>query len=124
MKEKIKIISIVIIGIIVFWGLNYFANYSLKNERPNELYREMKEISDKQDLISLSKKEVEELLGEPGYKFNDETGNVYAYNAGKLDTGLFLGNIAIFFDCTYDCELRISFDENDKVNHTSIHTNG
>lgn len=40
MKEKIKIISIVIIGIIVFWGLNYFANYSLKNERPNELYRE------------------------------------------------------------------------------------
>lgn len=96
MKEKIKIISIVIIGIIVFWGLNYFVNYSLKNKRPNELYREMKEISDKQTLISLSKKEVEEFSGKPGYKFNDETGNVYAYNAGKLDTGLFY-EILLFF---------------------------
>ena len=121
MKENIKIISIIIICIIVYGGL-LFLNYSLKNERPNELYKEMQEISDNHILIGLSKEEVEEILGKPGYKFDNENGDVYAYNAGKLDTGIFLGNTAILFDCTYDCELRISFDENDKVKHTSKHT--
>lgn len=122
MKENIKIISIIIICIIVFGGLS-FLNYSLKSERPNELYKEMKKISDNQIFIGLSKEEVEEILGKPRYKFDDETGDVYAYNAGKLDTVIFLGNTAILFDCAYDCELRMSFDENDKVKHTSIHTN-
>lgn len=67
----------------------------------------MKEISDKQILIGLSR------LGELGYKFDNETGNVYAYNAGRLDRGLFFGDTAILFDCAYDCELRISFEENE-----------
>ena len=98
-------------------------NYSLKNERPNELYKEMKEISDKQILIGLSKEEIEEILGEPGYKFDDKSGSVYVYNAGKLDTGIFVGNTAIIFDYSYVCDLRISFDENNKIDYTSIHTN-
>ncbi len=122
MKENLKIIGIIIICIIVFGGL-LFLKYALKNERPNELCKEMTEISNKQILIGLSKEEVEEILGEPGYKFDNETGDVYAYNAGKLDRGIFLGNTCILFGCTYDCELRISFDENDKVRYTSIHTN-
>ena len=123
MKGNIKIISIVIICIIVFGGL-YFLNYSLSNEKPDELYKKMKEISDSQILIGLSKEEVEELLGEPGYKIDGETKDVYSYSAGRLDTGLFVGNTAIFFDCTYICELRMSFDENDKVDSSSIHRNG
>lgn len=127
MKENLKMIIIVIIITIAFLGinysLNYFVNNSLKDERPNDLYREMQEISNNKTLIGLSKKEVEKLLGKPRYKFNDETGNIYAYSAGKLDTGIFLGNTAILFDCTYDCELRISFDEDDKVKKTSIHRN-
>ena len=94
-----------------------------KFEKPNELYIKMQEFNNNQSLVGLSKEEVEEILGKPGYKFDNENGDVYAYNAGKLDTGIFLGNTAILFDCTYDCELRISFDENDKVKHTSIHTN-
>ena len=70
----------------------------------------MKEISDRQILIGLSKEEVEEKLGKPGYSFNDKSGSVHVYNAGKLDTGTFLGDTT-------------SFDENNKVDHTSIHTN-
>lgn len=124
MKENIKIIGIIIICIIciIVYGGLLFLNYSLKSERPNELCKEMKEISDNQILIGLSKEEVEEILGEPGYKFDNETGDVYAYNVGTLDRGLFLGDTAILFDCSYVCDLRISFDENDKVKHTSIHT--
>ena len=124
MKENIKIISIVMIIALFFGGLNYFVNYSLSNERPDALYEKMKEISDKQILIGLSQEEVEELLGEPGYKLDYETGDVYSYSAGQLDTGLFVKNTAIFFDCTYICELRITFDDNDKVVSSPIHRNG
>lgn len=119
MKENVKRISIVIIIVIAFLGLKYFT-YSLKNERPDELYEKMQGISDSQILIGLSKEEVEELLGEPGYKNNYETISSYAYNAGELDKGIFLRNTCIIFDCTYDCELRISFDEKDMVKSTSI----
>lgn len=124
MKRNIKIISITLISLLVIFGLNYFVNYSLSNERPDELYKKMKEISDNQSLIGLSKEEVKELLGEPIYKFDNETGDVYSYNAGRIDTGLFVRNTAIFFGCTYICELRMSFDENDKVASSSIHRNG
>ena len=84
----------------------------------------MKEISNSQSLIGLSKEEVEEILGEPGYKFDDKSGSVYVYNAGKLDKEIFFGDITILFDCSYACDLRISFDENNTVDNTSIHTNG
>lgn len=121
MKENLKVIGIIIICIVLFEGLLFFR-YSFRSERPSELCKEMKEISYKQILIGLSKEEVEGILGKPGYKFDNETGDVYAYNAGTLDTGIFFGDTAIFFGCGYNCELRISFDENDKVKHTSIHT--
>lgn len=94
---------------------------SVREERPDELYKRMQEISDNQTLIGLSKEEVEETLGKPKEQFDDESGNIYAYNAGLMDKGVFLGNATILFDYTYMCELRISFDENDKVKHTSIH---
>ena len=94
-ERKFKVIGIIIICIVLF-GVLFFFRYSFRSERPSELCKEMKEISYKQILIGLSKEEVEGILGEPGYKFDNETGDVYAYNAGTLDTGIFL-EILLFF---------------------------
>lgn len=124
MKEKIKAISIAIIITSIFLGIGYFINhvfnYFLKEERPNELCEKMQEISDNQTLVGLSKKEVEETLGEPVESYNDKAGNIYTYYGGKMDTGLFWGNTTIFFDYEYSCEFRIFFNENDIVESTAI----
>lgn len=124
MKEKLKAISIAIIitGILLSIGyfINHVFNYFLKEERPNELCEKMQEISDNQTLVGLSKKEVEETLGEPVESYNDKAGNIYIYYGGKMDTGLFWGNTTIFFDYEYSCEFRIFFNENDIVKSTAI----
>ena len=124
MKEKLKAISIAIIITSVFIGVSYFLNhvfnYFLKEERPDELCKKMQEISDNQVLVGLSKKEVEETLGEPVESYNDKAGNIYIYYGGKMDTGLFWGNTTIFFDYEYSCEFRIFFNENDIVKSTAI----
>ena len=115
---KSRIIKIlIVIGILIgVWVI--LSN--IKYERPDDLCKEMTEISDNQSLVGLSKEEVEQVLGKPKYEFNDETRNLYAYYAGTLDKGSFLGNTTILFDCAYGCELRIVFDESDKVEYTSV----
>ena len=124
MKEKLKAISLAIIITGILLGIGYFINhvfnYFLKEERPNELCEKMQEISDNQTLVGLSKKEVEETLGEPVESYNDKAGNIYTYYGGKMDTGLFWGNTTIFFDYEYSCEFRIFFNENDIVESTAI----
>ena len=116
MKENIKIISIIIICIIVYGGL-LFLNYSLKNERPNELYKEMQEISDNHILIGLSKEEVIELLGEPESEYNtEENKKIYYYDAGNMRKEWYFGKC---YTTDY-YEINIYFDTDEKVEHTSI----
>ena len=96
--------------------------FNFNDERTDYLYREMKEISDNETLIGLSKEEVVNILGEPIDKYESgQNKEVYCYNAGKLDKGIFWGNKAILFDCSYGCELKVVFNEKDKVEYTSMH---
>lgn len=115
---KSKILKTLIIIIILFLGFIILSNF--KDEKPDELCKEMTEISNSQSLVGLSKKEVEEVLGKPKYDFNNETVNVYAYNAGSLTKGIIFMNRTLILDCIYGCELRIVFDENDRVEYTSV----
>ena len=115
---KNKVFKTLIIISILFCGVIILVNF--KDEKPDDLCKEMTEISNNKSLVGLSKEEVEELLGEPKYKFNDETGNLYAYNAGSLTKGIIFMNKTLVLDCIYGCELRIVFDEDDKVEYSSI----
>lgn len=119
MKPNFKII-IIILAVISSLGGLIFLGSLIKDEKPNDLYIEMKEISDSQELVGLSKKEVEELLGSPKYEVNNLSRNVYAYNAGSVIKGIIFLNRVIILDCIYGCELRIVFDENDIVEYTSM----
>lgn len=120
---KTKLISrtfkILIIIIILLFVCIILIN--IKSEKPSDLYRQMKQISDNQSLIGLSKEQVVTLLGEPIYeKYSREEENKYSYHAGSIGKGLFFCNKAIFFDCYYGYILNIYFDERDIVEHTSI----
>ena len=93
--------------------------FNFNDERTDYLYREMKEISDHKTLIGLTKEEVVNILGEPTDKYESgQNKEVYCYNAGKLDKGIFWGNKAIR---SYGCELKVVFNEKDKVEYTSMH---
>lgn len=120
MKENIKKILIILIILIISFGIIYFFGKVFKDEKGDYLYIQMKEISDNQSLIGLSKEEIIKILGNPIYEFNDESGNVYAYNAGILAQGLFFINTPLIFDCAYGAELRIFFNEKNKVEYTRI----
>ena len=104
--------------IIIFCGLVYsFFKKNIEVETADSLYIKMNEINNKQSLIGLSKEEVVELLGKPRYEYNDkENKKVYKFSAGKIIKKSFLGNI----DGQRYYELRVFFDENDKVEHTYI----
>ncbi len=117
-KSRIaKILLIVTVFLFVF-----ILIFNFNDERTDYLYREMKEISDNETLIGLTKEEVVNILGEPTDKYESgQNKEVYCYNAGNLDKGIFWGNKALIFDCTYGCELRVVFNENDVVEYTSIH---
>ena len=117
-KSRIaKILLIVTVFLFVF-----ILIFNFNDERTDYLYREMKEISDNETLIGLSKEEVVNILGEPIDKYESgQNKEVYCYNAGKLDKGIFWGNKAILFDCSYGCELKVVFNEKDKVEYTSMH---
>lgn len=114
---KNKVIKILIIILILL--SSYIILHNIKGENFSDLYTKMNEINDSQCLIGLSKEDVVELLGEPKYKINDDI-NVYAYDAGSKKQGLFFFDIVIYSDYFYSAELRISFDENDKVKSTAI----
>ena len=66
---KNKVFKTLIIISILFCGVIILVNF--KDEKPDDLCKEMTEISNNKSLVGLSKEEVEELLGEPKYKFND-----------------------------------------------------
>lgn len=107
--------------IVIFCGcvsMLIFSPVLFRREKPNDLYIEMQEINDNQKLIGLSKEQVVTLLGEPMEKYSDEYN--WRYNAGKITNGYFWCGRTIILDDSYAYELRISFDENDKVEFTSI----
>ena len=81
------------------------------SEKPDKVYTEMKELSDSEKLIGLSKEEVIELLGEPLKSSRD---NLYIYDAGTLTNYLFLGEKEFY-------DLFVWFDESDIVKSTEIH---
>ena len=111
-RKIFKIIVIVITLLCVFIMLN---NY--RDETPDNLYTEMKEIDNNQNLIGLSKEVVVTLLGKP----EDETTNrdgkrIYEYFAGTIRKEWFWGKC---YSTEY-YEFSILFNENDKVEHTYI----
>jgi len=110
--------TLIIIGIflcICIIGTN------IKEEKPNDLYREMKEISEGQTLIGISTEAIKLMFGEPIEKYDSgEHKEVYRYNAGHIGKGIYLGDTCIFFDCYEDYVLNVKFDENNIVKSTSI----
>lgn len=107
-----KIIVIVITLLCVFIMLN---NY--RDETPDNLYTEMKEIDNDQSLIGKSNEEIVELLGKPKYETTNRDGKrIYEYFAGRIRKEWFWGKCY-----STECyEFSILFDENDKVEYTHI----
>ena len=114
-NKKSKILTITIILLCIFIVL-----INIKDEKPNELYIEMSEINNNQELIDLSKEEVVELLGIPKYEYNEEDCTIFRYNAGNIGKGIYFFNKAIFFDCYDVYVLEVVFNEDNKVKSTSI----
>lgn len=112
-KNKILIITIILLCVCII-------SISIKKEKPNDLYIEMSEINNNQQLIDLSKEEVIELLGMPKYEYNEDGCTIFRYNAGNIGKGLYLFNKAIFFDCYDVYILEVVFNEDNKVNSTNI----
>lgn len=110
-KNKIFIYTIItIVCITLCTNIGYpFMQYL--SEKPDEVYAKMKELSDSEKLVGLSREEVVELLGEPQKNSRD---NLYIYDAGTLTNYLLLGERE-----SYD--LFIWFDENNIVKSTEIH---
>ena len=100
---------IIIACIIVCRNLGYPVMQYL-SEKPDKVYNEMKNLSDSEKLIGLSKEEVIELLGEP----IESRDSLYVYDAGTLTNYLLLGEREFY-------DLFIWFDENDIVKSTEIH---
>ena len=111
-SENLKnfIYAIIIIAcIIVCRNLGYPVMQYL-SEKTDKVYTEMKNLSDSEKLIGLSKEEVIELLGEP----IESRDSLYVYDAGTLTNYLLLGEREFY-------DLFIWFDENDIVKSTEIH---
>ena len=109
-KFTVVIYAIIItFCIVVSKNLGYSVTKYL-SAKPDRVYTEMKEINDSKRLIGLSKEQVIQLLGKPRGK---EEKDVYYYDAGKITDYLFFGERDFY-------ELRIIFDENDKVKDTLI----
>lgn len=111
MKGKWKLVVIII---IMFCGLIYAFK---SRETPDNLYIKMNEINSSQILIGLSKEEVVEILGEPLYEhtYSDNT-TLYNFFAGKIVDKSILG----YIDGPKYYELRVLFDEKDKVERSYI----
>ena len=117
MKKIFKIIIICIIVLfllfVLFCGLIFVQDNILY---PSELYKKMNEINDNKSLIGLSETDVIELLGEPNLKSDERGSKSYTYSAGttvkkNILVGEYQPRSYIF---------QIKFDENNKVNYTSI----
>ncbi len=115
--EKIgsKLLKASIILVVLLYSTIILGNF--KSETPNDVYTEMKEINDNQNLIGLSKEEVIALLGEPKYEHTDEKQKTqYVYSAGNILKETYWGQ-----SYSHDYyELNVLFDENDKVKYTYL----
>lgn len=116
MKKSLILIVFIIIILITLGGLFYIGVVNIKSEKGNDLYIKMSEINDNQSLIGLSIEEVIELLGEPRYQYTDSKNKKqFTYSAGEVVTEPFWGNNTYKY-----YQIEISFDVNDKVEHTYI----
>lgn len=116
-KDKKTKILIYAITIIICVHISVKAGYAFllyESARPDKTYTEMKEINENQSFIGLSKEDVIKLLGNTYKEINNGNGKIiYEYDAGKITNRLFFGESDFY-------KLRIFFDENEKVETTSI----
>ena len=108
-SKTFKIIIIAIISLCVFITLNNF-----KTETPDNLYTEMKEKYDSQSFIGLSKEDIVEFLGKPDEYDREE--REYVYFAGQVFKEWCWGKC---YSTKY-YQIKVFFDENDKVKSTLI----
>ena len=112
-KSKILIIVIILLCVLI-------VSINFKDEKPNDSYIEMNNISDSQELIGLSKEQVIALLGEPAYEYNKEKNTIFRYSAGGIEKGLFLFNKAIHISNYETYKFEVVFNEDNKVESTHI----
>lgn len=115
-KNKfLQMLIYLVIVVVCACVLTYisFSILSYLSAMPDKTYVKMQEIHEEQSFIGLQKEEVTSLLGEPKYKFNDKDDNYYIYNAGTVTNMLVFGETNIY-------ELTVYFDENDKVERTTL----
>lgn len=112
--EKRKYINIKNTVIVIWVGIFLISSplwFNFISARPNDTYIEMKKMNDNKNLIGLSKKQIEELLGEKTDKYKDE--DVYYYSAGTITNYITGGHRKFYI-------FEVYFDENDIVKSTSI----
>ena len=120
-KSKKFIILMIVLAIIIVLLIAFLGNFLFKErQNPDALYLKMKQYDIDSNLIGLSSEEVVILLGEPSNitEYKDNTLH-YTYNAGILYEGIIWNNKNIFTTKHY-YRLSIDFDENGKVESTSI----
>ena len=114
-KIASKTLKVLIIMVVLLYGTIIIGGF--KSETPNDLYTEIKEMDDNQSLIGLSSEEVIKILGKPEAEHNSE-GNrkQYVYSAGNVFKESYWG-----YSYSHDYyKFYVSFDENDKVENTSM----
>lgn len=114
--EKRKYINIKNTVIVIWVGIFLISSplwFNYISARPNDTYIEMKKMNDNKNLIGLSKKQIEELLGEKTDKYKDEDEDVYYYSAGTITNYITGGHRKFYI-------FEVYFDENDIVKSTSI----
>ena len=120
-KSKRFIILMIVLAIIIVLLIAFLGNFLFKErQNPDELYLKMKQYDIDNNLIGLSSEEVVILLGEPSYttEYKDKT-LYYSYDAGIVYEGIIWGKQNIFTTKHY-YSFSIDFDENGKVESTSI----
>lgn len=111
-KIASKLLKTSIIIVILLYAIVIFGGF--RKDTPDNLYIEMKEKNDSQSLIGLSKEEIVELLGKPNEY--DREKSQYVYSAGKVFKEWYWGQC---YSTKY-YQIKVFFDENDKVKSTLL----
>lgn len=111
-KIASKILKTLIIIVILLYSTIIIGGF--KKETPDNLYTEMKEKYDSQRFIGLSKEEIVELLGKPNEYDKEES--QYVYFSGKVFKEWYWGKC---YSTKY-YQIKVFFDENDKVKSTLL----
>ncbi len=85
----------------------------VKNEEPNELYKKMKDLVDKECLIGLDRGDVIDLLNEPMKRADSR----WLFSAGQINKKSFLGQV---IDYEYYI-LVVYFNEENEVEKACIY---